>query len=101
MSTLAVEIIVPSAVGIDFSDSDFVIDLDDGRSIAIPLAWYPRLYHASREEQNKWRFIGNGQGIHWEDLDEDISIEGLIAGKQSNESQTSLKKWLDSRITSR
>ena len=101
MSTLATEIITQSAIDICFSDSDFTVDLDDGRSISIPLVWYPRLYHATEEERNKWRFIGNGHGIHWEDLDEDISIEGLIVGKQSNESQSSLKKWLNSRITNR
>jgi hypothetical protein len=57
------------------------------------------LLHATPEERNNWRFIGKGQGIHWEDIDEDISIENLLAGKPSGESQTSLKKWLQSRTS--
>ncbi|MCI0667031.1 MAG: DUF2442 domain-containing protein [Methylococcaceae bacterium] len=75
------------------------VDLSDGRTISVPLAWYPRLTHASRSEQNNWRLIGKGYGIHWEDLDEDISVEGLLAGKPSGESQTSLQKWLASRAS--
>jgi hypothetical protein len=86
MSALAVELLMPGAVSIHFSDNDFTVDLDDGRFISIPLAWYPHLYHASTEERNHWRIIGNGHGIHWKDIDEGISVEGLIAGKGSNES---------------
>ena len=63
----------------------------------MPLAWFPRLMHASIEEREHWRLIGNGTGIHWEDLDEDISVEGLLAGHPSGESQTSLAKWLRER----
>lgn len=75
------------------------VDLSDGRTISVPLAWYPRLTYASQSEQNNWRLIGKGYGIHWEDLDEDISVEGLLAGRPSGESQTSLKKWLASRTS--
>jgi len=53
--------------------------------------------HATPEERNNWRLIGRGHGIHWEDIDEDISVEGLLAGKPSGESQASLKKWLNQR----
>ena len=73
------------------------VDLNDGRTISAPLAWFPRLLHSTAVERRKWRFIGNGQGIHSEEIDEDISVEGLLAGRPSGESQTSLKKWLASR----
>jgi hypothetical protein len=65
----------------------------------VPLAWFPRLLHATPEERDRWRLIGKGQGIYWEDIDEDISVENLLAGKPSGESQTSLKKWLQSRTS--
>jgi hypothetical protein len=71
--------------------------LSDGRSISVPLAWYPRLLHGTQEERNNWRLIGNAEGIHWPDLDEDISVENLITGKPSGESQDSLRKWLKKR----
>jgi hypothetical protein len=74
-----------------------LVDLSDGRSIGVPLAWYPRLWHGSESERANWRLIGRGVGIHWPELDEDISAEGLILGRPSNESQKSLQNWLDSR----
>ena len=70
------------------------ISLSDGRILLVPIAWFPRLLHSSEQERNNWRLIGKGQGIHWEDIDEEISIEGLLAGKPSGESQESFKKWL-------
>jgi len=72
-------------------------DLVDGRVISVPLAWYPRLEHGSPQERDNWRLIGEGEGIHWPELDEDISIEGLLAGRPSGESQASLKRWLAAR----
>lgn len=63
----------------------------------MPLAWYPRLLHATPEERSHWRSVGKGEGIHWEDLDEDISVEDLLAGRHSRESQTSFKRWLQGR----
>ena len=74
-----------------------VVDLVDGRTISVPLAWYPRLAHGNAAERTRWRFIGEGEGIHWPDLDEDISIEGLLAGRRSGETQASLRRWLDHR----
>ncbi|MBI5557683.1 MAG: DUF2442 domain-containing protein [Deltaproteobacteria bacterium] len=97
MNTLAVEIEVPLAVNVHITDDSLSVDLSDGRSISVPLGWYPRLEHATSEERKKWRLIGNGHGIHWEYIDEDISVEGLIFGKPSGESQISLKKWLQER----
>jgi hypothetical protein len=67
------------------------------RTPCVPLGWYPRLEHANAAERADWRLIGKGQGIHWEDIDEDISIEGLLAGKPSGESQASFKRWLHDR----
>jgi len=73
------------------------VDLIDGRTISVPLAWYPRLLHGTPEERNNWRFIGDKEGIHWSDLDEDISVENLLFGKPSGESQHSFERWLDQR----
>jgi hypothetical protein len=73
------------------------VELSDGRAIQAPLAWYPRLSHASAKERRSWRLIGGGRGIHWPDVDDDISVMNLLAGQPSTESQTSLKKWLADR----
>ena len=97
MSISAVEIKIPAAETATVTEDTLAVDLSDGRTIAVPLAWFPRLLHASSEERKNWRLIGRGQGIHWEELDEDISVEGLLAGRLSGESQASLKKWLASR----
>lgn len=97
MSILAVEIEIPFAVDVSVTADTLTVDLSDGRSISVPLGWYPRLEYASAEELQNWRLIGQDEGIHWKDLDEDISVEGLLAGKPSGESQASLKKWLSNR----
>ncbi len=97
MSILAVEIEIPHAVDVQTTSDTLFVDLSDGRTISVPLGWYPRLEHASPDERSNWRLIGKGQGIHWEDINEDISVEGLLAGKPSGESQTSFKKWLQDR----
>ena len=97
MNILAVEIEIPYAVYVRTTEDTLTVDLSDGRTISVPIGWYPRLEHASPAERSNWRLIGKGQGIHWEDIDEDISVEGLLAGKQSGESQASFKRWLESR----
>ena len=99
MSTSAIEMEVPFAEDVTVSDDTLCVDLSDGRSISVPLAWYPRLLRATAAERKRWRLIGRGLGIHWEDLDEDISVEGLLAGKPSGESQASLGKWLAQRLS--
>jgi hypothetical protein len=81
------------------TDDLLTVDLSDGRTISAPLSWYPRLCHASPDERADWRLIGGGRGIHWPRLDEDISLENLIFGKPSAESQVSLKRWLQSRVS--
>lgn len=88
---------VPTAENVTITDHTLSVELRDGRTISVPLAWFPRLLHATTEEQNQWRLLGKGHGIRWEDIDEDISIEGLLTGKPSGESQASFKKWLESR----
>jgi len=97
MNISAVEIEIPYAVGLHITEDTLAVDLSDGRTISVPLGWYPRLEHASPGELANWRLIGKGQGIHWEDLDEDISVEGLLAGTASGETQSSFKKWLKGR----
>ncbi len=87
----------PRAVDIEVTEDTLRVDLEDGRTIAVPTTWYPRLHHGTSEERGYWRLIGRGEGIHWPDLDEDISVEGLFRGKTSGESQRSLKRWLDAR----
>jgi hypothetical protein len=97
MSISTVEIEVPLAQDVAVTKDTLRVDLSDGRTISVPLAWFPRLVHASPAERKNWRLIGGGNGIHWEDIDEDISVEGLLAGKPSGESQTSFAKWLEKR----
>ncbi|MCB9158716.1 MAG: DUF2442 domain-containing protein [Caldilineaceae bacterium] len=82
---------------VSVSSDALTVDLSDGRSLSVPLGWYPRLWHGTEIERNDWRLIGRGLGIHWPQLDEDVSLEGLLLGKASNESQNSLKRWLDQR----
>ncbi len=97
MSTLMIDLEQANAVGVATTDDTLCIDLADGRTISVPLAWYPRLFHGSVDERQQWRLIGGGEGIHWESLDEDISVEGLLAGRASGESEKSLKRWLEKR----
>jgi hypothetical protein len=97
MTSSLTEIAVPAATNVFVTDDTLTVDLSDGRTISVPLAWYPRLAHGTVEERAKWRLIGRGEGIHWPELDEDISVEGLIAGKPSGESQASLARWIEQR----
>jgi len=86
-----------TATQVSVTDDTLTLELADGRSISAPLAWYPRLLHGTVEERNRWKLIGEGLGIHWPDLDEDISVENLLVGRPSAESQQSIKKWLGRR----
>ncbi len=97
MSSLSVQVEKPRAQHVAITNDSLVVELTDGRAISVPLAWYPRLLHGSSEERNRWRLIGNGGGIHWPDLDEDLSVDSLIFGRPSGESPTSLKRWLEGR----
>jgi hypothetical protein len=97
MSSSGVKTEVPNAENVTVTRDTLCVDLSDGRTISAPLAWFPRLVHATPEERSTWRLIGAGQGIHWEAIDEDVSVEGLLAGRPSGESQASFKKWLSQR----
>ena len=85
------------ALSVMVGDDTLTVELADGRSLSVPLAWYPRLLHGSAEERGHWRLIAQGDGLHWPDLDEDISVKNLLDGKQSGESQRSFRTWLDRR----
>ncbi len=101
MDSLAIELRTATAQSITVTNDALCVDLSDGRSVSVPLAWYPRLLHGTPKERNNWRLIGNGEGIHWLDLDEDLSVEGLVLGRPSGESQRSLKAWLARRAAKR
>ncbi len=87
----------PHAIGVTVDDQTLSVDLSDGRSIAIPVSWYPRLIHAMSAERSNWRLIAGGDGIHWPDLDEDVSVAALLTGKPSGEGRESLQRWLSAR----
>ena len=97
MTTSTTEIRLADAVGVHVTDELLTVELSDGRSVSVPTAWFPRLANATSAERDNWRFIGTGQGIHWSDLDEDLSVEGILAGRSSGESQRSLSRWLEQR----
>ncbi len=99
MNTSTVETQTPTATRVQVSDDTLSVDLSDGRTISVPIAWYPRLSHGTAEQRNHYRLIGNGRGIHWPNFDEDISVENLLAGQPSSESQSSFKRWLAQRAT--
>ncbi len=87
----------PAAVSVTVTADKLTLELADGRTLTIPLHWYPRLVHASATERGNWRLLGDGYAIEWPDLDEHIGIAGLIAGRRSGESQASLDRWLAAR----
>jgi hypothetical protein len=97
MTSSAIDLRVPEVQDVRVSDDALTVDLSDGRTLSAPLAWYPRLLQATAEERNHWRLIGRGEGIHWPELDEDVSVEGLLLGRPSGESQRSFQRWLESR----
>ncbi len=100
MSISVIEREAPKAEDVKITNDSLIVNLSDGRTITVPLEWFPRLVYAAPEERNNWRLIGRGHGIHWEDVDEDISVEGLLAGRPSGESQASFKKWMNQRQAS-
>lgn len=87
----------PPAIAVNVFVDTLEVRLSDGRKISVPLSWYPRLAHASVEERSNWQMIGPGLGIHWPDIDEDISVENLLLGQPSGESQKSFERWLGKR----
>ena len=97
MNSLIVELEEARAQQITVSEDSLTVDLVDGRTIIVPLVWYPRLWHGTSEERSNLEIIGEGTLIHWSDLDEDLSVAGLLAGRHSGESQKSLASWLEER----
>jgi hypothetical protein len=97
MNTLVDEPRAVAGENVKATADTLIVELSDGRTSTAPLAWFPRLQHGTAKERNHWRFIGRGEGIHWPDLDEDISVEGLVLGKPSGGSQASFARWLDKR----
>ncbi len=104
MNTSLAELIETKLSSVEAQDAlvtedTLAVDLTDGRTISVPLVWYPRLTHGTPEERDNWCIEGAGWGIHWPDLDEYISVKGLLLGNPSGESQSSFKKWLESRAS--
>ena len=97
MSSSQAETATAQAQQVSVTDDTLVVDLTDGRTMSVPIAWFPRLAHGTSSERSNWRLVGSGVGIHWPALDEDISVEGLLAGQASGESQQSLERWLRGR----
>lgn len=95
--TSVVTLTLPRAVEVRVTDDTLTVDLDDGRTISVPLGWYPRLAHGTPEERAVYEISGAGYGLHWPALDEDLSVEGLLFGRPSGESQASFNRWLERR----
>ena len=92
-----VTLTLPRVVSVTVTDDTLSIDLEDGRTIAVPIGWYPRLAHGTLVERANFQISGAGYGIYWPELDEDIGVEGLLLGKKSTESATSFERWLRRR----
>ncbi len=97
MSSLVSKVRVARVEKVRVTHEELIVDLVDGRTVTVPVQWYPRLANGTPAERRHWRLIGRGEGIHWPDLDEDIGVEDLLAGRPSGESRTSLQRWLKSR----
>lgn len=90
----------PVAAKVTVTDDALIAELVDGRVVSAPLGWYPRLVHGTPEERDNVELYGDGT-IHWPDLDEDISVEGLLAGRRSGESEASFGRWLAAKRAGR
>jgi hypothetical protein len=97
MPSAVVTLAFPKIVNVIINDDTLSVDLEDGRTISVPIGWYPRLAYATPAERAHFQISGAGYGIHWPDLDEDIGVEGLLLGKKSTESPASFERWLQKR----
>ena len=70
----------PLAIGLEVTDDELIVSLADGRKLSVPIVWYPRLANASPQQRRNWKVIGPGVGFHWPDVDEDLSVEGMLRG---------------------
>jgi hypothetical protein len=84
-------------LNVTVTDDTLSVDLEDGRTVSVPIGWFPRLAHGTDSERSNFQISGAGYGIHWPDLDEDIGVEGLLLGKRSSERATSFERWLQRR----
>lgn len=98
MSFSVLEVQEARAQSARVDDDSLIIDLVDGRTISVPLVWFPRLWHGTPEKRANLILLGEGTLLHWPDLDEDLSVSGILAGRHSGESQESLKRWLEERV---
>jgi hypothetical protein len=87
----------PAASRVVVTNEELIVSLADGRTLSVPLAWYPRLLHGTVAERQNVHLLGDGYAMEWPDLDEHIGLEGLLAGRHSGESAASLQRWLTSR----
>ena len=83
----------PRAAAVEITDDALTVSLSDGRVVSVPISWYPRLSNGLPEHRAVWEFIGGGHGIHWPELDEDISVENILLGQPSGEGSRSFSKW--------
>src|SRR3989304_6532052 len=97
MHSAAVTLPLARVVSVTITDDSLSVDLEDGRTISVPIGWYPRLAHGTPAERANFQISGAGYGIYWPDLDEDIGVEGLLLGKKSAESPPSFERWLQRR----
>ena len=97
MSSSGTEIQEARANAVRVSDDALTVELVDGRTIIVPLAWYPRLWNGTPTERAHFEALGDGAYLHWPELDEDLTVAGLLAGRRSGESAESLKRWLKLR----
>lgn len=97
MSTSAIEPKLSQIQDVTIGRIHLTLKLADGRAVAAPLDWFPRLKAGTPKERRNWEFIGAGFGVHWPDLDEDISLENILDGRKSMESDKSFHKWLRAR----
>lgn len=88
---------LPRIIHVTVTDDTISVDLEDGRTVSVPIGWYPRLAYGTPEERAHFQISGAGHGIHWPDLDEDIGVKGLLLGKKSTESPSSFERWLKQR----
>jgi len=95
--SVAVTLALPKIINVSIDNDTISVDLEDGRTVLAPIGWYPRLAYGTPAERGNFQISGAGYGIHWPDLDEDISVEGLLLGKKSTESPASFELWLKSR----
>ena len=93
MSTSSLATETALATGVKLTAETLTVELRDGRTVSVPLKWYPRLSEGTANERRRWELIGPGIGIHWPALDEDISVDALLLGLASNESPASLQRW--------